>query len=370
MLLLKNGRVHIGNGIVWESCDILISDGKIAEVAQGLTADAEEVVDVQGLEVFPGFIDPVNSTGSLDITFNYSDTDEKVCPVTPYADVRYSFNPDEMMTEALYKTGVTTIGVVPGNANVIGGRAAVFHTYGNNTAKMLVKGDAALKGCVTSAVKEAYGKKKTLPMTKMGIFRILSDVLGNNGAYEKDSMVDKVLEGEIPLFMQAETKAEIDALLYVTKDYPVKLTITGAYQAERCLEEIQKQKVNVVIGDQIYCSKNIYHEMHLEKYRNIPESGCNLSFTIYGDYGPNGKVHYLWNAAKFAEAGYHPEEILKCMTLYPARILGIEEKAGTIEKGKMADLAVFSGNPLKCYAAKPVYTWIEGKCVYKGGGQS
>ncbi|NLW23379.1 MAG: amidohydrolase family protein [Tissierellia bacterium] len=377
MLLIKNGTVHVGNGKVLENHDILIKNGKISRIGKGLDCQEAKIIDAQYKHVFPGFIDPVSSYGCTDITFSLKDHDEISNPVTPELKIKYAFNHGEILVEELYKVGITSIGAAPGNKNIIGGQMAAYRTWGLNSGKMLMKEPVGLKGSVIRNVKETYGKRNISPMTRMGIFNELEKFLSFN---EKESqgevdwktaeirgILTKLLEKEIPLFITANTSTEINALLDVTKEYDINLVIVGAYQAHRCLESIKERNISVVIGEQTdYTAKN-YNDTDLYRIAQLQKEGNLVSFTLTSNYGPEGKIKYLWNAIEFYKVGVDSEEIVKMMTSNPAKMLGIDDILGTIEEGKLADLVIYSNNPIEYYKSKPLYTIVGGEIVYQEG---
>ena len=101
---------------------------------------------------------------------------------------------------------------------------------------------------------------------------------------------------------------------------------------------------------------------------NQMKEGNFLSFTLTGDYSPSGKVKYLWNAIEFCKAGVKSEDIVTMMTLNPAKILGIDNILGSIEEGKIADIVIYTKNPIEYYDAKVTNTIVEGKVVYSQEG--
>lgn len=366
MLLIKNGTIHIGSGEVIEKADVLVKGGKIIKVDKNIIEDDAEVIDAEGMDVFPGFIDPTNSTGSIDKTFDAKDTDEDSNPVSIVCDIKYAFNPDEVMMEELYKVGITAVGATPGSHNVIGGKMAAFKTYGYNVNKMLIKEFVGLKGSVNCDVKAAYGKRNILK-TKMGIFALIIDVLRNEKEGPQKEIIDKVLNREVPLFITANTKAEIDAIINAVKDFNINLVLCNAYQAEKCIDSIKEVNASVIMGEQVYLSKNVYNNIDLSKLVEMKTDKNNISYTITGGYGPSGKIKYLWNAIRLFQSGIDAEEVVKMMTLYPAKILGIDNVTGSVEVGKDADIVIYSNNPIKYYDARNKYTIINGEVIYKGG---
>lgn len=364
-MLIKNATVHIGNGEIRGNSDVLIKSGKIARIGQDLNSEEEgRILDAEGLHLFPGFIDPMSSIGSMDKSYRIKDTDEFSKPVTPLADVRYAFNPDEIMLEELYKVGITAIGAAPGNANVIGGKMAAFRTWGHNVNKMLIRDFTGLKGSVSHNVKSTYGSRNVLK-TRMGIFRELKKFLGSGAEGPHHEVLRPVLRGEVPLFITANTKAEIDALIHIVRDYPIRLVICNAYQAQHCAEGIRSIDASLIMGEQVYLSKNVYNDIDLAVFGGLKTRNNHLSFTISGDWGPSGRVKYLWNAIRFFQAGLDAEEVVRLMTSEPAALLGIEDRVGQVAEGLDADLVLYTSHPVKFYDARVRCTLIQGEIVYE-----
>lgn len=377
MLVIKNGKVHVGNGEVLENHDVLINNGIIEKVGKNLDLEGGKTIDAQGKEIFPGFIDPVSSYGCTDITFRVKDNDEISNPITPNAKIKYAFNHGEILLEELYKIGITSIGAAPGNLNIIGGQMAVYKTWGKNSIKMLVREPVGLKGAVTHSVRETYGKRNVLPMTRMGIFGELEGLLEEsyrklaNGEDEESidtkEIVKRVLKKEIPLFITANTASEINALLNIVEGYDLDLVICGAYQADRCIEYIKGENISIVVGEQTDLTARNYNNTDLYKISQLQKEGNLVSFSLTSNYGPEGKVKYLWNAIEFYKAGVESEDVVKMMTINPAKMLGIDDVLGTIEEGKQADIVIYSNNPIEYYNSKALYTIVGGEIIYQEG---
>ena len=369
-MIIRNGNIHVGNGTILNNYDILIEDNIIKEIAKNIKSEDVLEINAEGKEIYPGFIDPISSFGCMDLSFSVKDNNEVSEPITPKANIKYSFNHREIMMEELYKVGITTIGASPGNSNIIGGQMAAFKTYGLNSNTMLVKETVGVKGSVINSVKELYGKRKVLPMTKMGIFARLEDFLSKRLSYEENkTLIDNILSGEVPLFITANKAWEIDALIHLTEKFEnLKLVIVGAYQIDRSIENIRGRNISIVVGEQIYLTAKNYNETDLLVICEQMKVGNLVSFTLTGDYAPSGKVKYLWNAIEFFKAGVESEDVIKMMTLNPAKILGIDKQLGSIEVGKIADIVIYTKNPIEYYDAKVTNTIVEGKVVYSEEG--
>ena len=95
-MLIKGGTVHDGNGGILHDCDILIEDGAIKKVGTNIESEGGQIIDAAGREIFPGFIDPVNYLGCIDMAYKAHDTDETSEPITPDVCIKHGFDPDEM----------------------------------------------------------------------------------------------------------------------------------------------------------------------------------------------------------------------------------------------------------------------------------
>lgn len=365
-MIIKNGNIHVGNGSVLPGFDILIEGHRIKEIGKNIEMGDHNVIDAENKEVFPGFIDPVTSLGSMDISFSIKDNNEKSNPITPESEIKYSFNHREIELQELYKVGVTTIGASPGNDNIIGGQMAAYKTWGKNSKTMLIKEPIGLKGSVIDNVKEVYGKRNQLPMTKMGIFLKLEEFLNGNLDLNNrgKKILDKVLNREVPLFITANKEMEINSTLNIINKFNIKVVLEGVYQGDRCIENIIESKVPLVIGEQIYLTEKKYNETDLIKFEGLLKKDIPLAFTVSGKYGPSGKLKYLWNAIEFLKAGFDSEDIVKMLTLNPAKILGIDDILGSIEKGKNADIVIYTKNPIEYYDATVTNTIINGELAY------
>lgn len=191
MYLIKSGTVHIGDGSIQENTDILIEGDKIIEVGIGIERQDAKVIDAANMHVFPGFIDPHSSIGALGMPTKNMDNREVSSPVTPEMNIRYSIDPDEVNAQELYKSGVTSLGITPDNTNVIGGQITVFKTAPMKIKKRIVREKVALKCSVEQPVKDEYGERKQLPMTRMGIFYLLEETIRKAKSIKEDELRDR-----------------------------------------------------------------------------------------------------------------------------------------------------------------------------------
>ncbi|MCI9616025.1 MAG: amidohydrolase family protein [Dorea sp.] len=371
MYLLKNGLVHVGDGTVIPDCDILTEGRVITKVGKGLDEADAEIIDVSGCDVFPGFIDPVSSIGAMGLPARYPDNGEYSEPVTPEMNVKYSIDPDEVNAQEFYKSGITAIGLAPTNGNLMGGQIAVCKTAPQKMRNRIVKECAGLKCSVTSAVKKRYGSANRLPMTKMGIFHLFEETLREARSGKEDMpkkrrqvILDVFDRQSMQVFCAASTKNEIDGLLHLMKDEAVHINLVDSFCFADSLKEIKEQKAGVILGNINCMSQIAKNRMELTKLVELVENGNPVAFTNSNGGSSEGREVFLWSAIEAWRAGVPAEEVVKMMTLYPAQMLGISGRLGTLEPGKDADISVFTGHPVVTYAARVKHSMINGEVIF------
>lgn len=380
MLIIKNGIVHNGKGQC-ENTDIGIEDGKITVIKKNLVRKQAKIVDAAGCVVLPGFVDALNVWGTVGPGWTEADNHEASEPITPEMNILYGFDHDGMNFQKVYTYGVTAACISPATGNLIGGQSAVFKTFGLNPHKMLVKESNAMISSITNSVKKAYKKREVAPMTRMGIFSMLLDAFekatryreGKDDYNAKSIALKKVLSGEQPLFVNCSGKAQIHAVLSALKKYPhMRIVLTGAFGLDDGIEEINNGNIPVLLGDQTECYLPDNAKTEPQCIVNMmenPNSKACIAIACCGDGTTSGKESLLWNALYWRRRGLSSEKALTAITYTPARILGIDDKVGSIEVGKDADLSIWTDHPLDTYQAKLLKVLINGEDIleHKGG---
>lgn len=370
MILIKNGTVHDGKGQVLNGVDILIEGGIIKDIGYSIeVSDSVEIVDAKDKVIFPGFIDSLNVWGCLGPGWQDKDLNEHSDPITPEMNVVYSFDQDSMVFQRVFEYGVTCAGITPTTSNVIGGHAAVFKTYGKHLYEMLVKEKAAMVASVTSATKKVYGARNVSPMTKMGAFALLKEALIKASNYDrlkegtdydaKCEALQKVLDREIPLLINCNTKSEMDAIELALKDFSVDIVFTGAFG----VDTNTAKKNSVILGDLTNAMTAKNSRVDFEGISKLMENGVDVAISSCGDQMSSGKESLLWNAILCHKYGLKSEDVLKMITSIPAKLLGVDHRVGSIEIGKDADIVIWTANPIETYSAVIEATYINGENV-------
>ena len=379
MICLRNGRVHDGKGGVGKA-DILIEDGRIVKIGTGLEAEGAEILDAEGKEIFPGWIDPLSDWGILgpgrEIRGNANDNDERSDVFTPQMDVLYAFNGRGISRQQIYAFGITAVGVAPSNNNLFGGQMAAFEVLGVNPMKMVLRHRAGMKASVTDALKEAYGARNVAPMTKMGIFSMMREKLQAARDYdpqdpkterdEKLAALQPVVRGEMPLFVSCNTPSEIRSVLRACQDLPVKLVFCGGFGVDASLTELAERKCGLIVANPANGFNKYTRNTDYAGIAQLAKQGVTVAFSA-ADNGFGGREDLLWSALEMMKRIHDEETVLQMLTLNAARLLGMDSITGSLEEGKRADLVIWSANPLTSYKAAVEKTLINGEVVYTEG---
>lgn len=378
MVLIKNGLIHDGKGGIYPDMDILIENGMFKEISQGIEAKENmKVIDAKGKTIFPGFIDSLNHWGCKGPGWGDDDLSENSDPVTPQLSTVYSFDHESMVFQRVFEYGVTSAGIAPSTSNVLGGQVAVFKTYGTHPYKMLVKEAAAMMASISKATKQLYGGKNLAPMTKMGAVALLKQALMDGINYEpskestaydgKKEAMKKVTDKRMPLFINCETKSELDALELALKDFSVDIVYTGAFGVKHESGKIAEKKQGIILGDLTQAMTTVNSTVDFQEISKLMEEGVEVAISCCGDRTASGKESLLWNAILCYKYGLDSEQVLKMVTSIPAKLLGVDDQIGSIEEGKDADFVIWYQNPIETYSAVAEQVYINGENVLELG---
>lgn len=386
-MLIINGKIFIMENGTEDTLELIESGfvrtngmyiEEVGEMSQlRPIGQAEEVLDVGGAWVLPGIIESHCHIGISEekIGIIGDDCNEGTKPVTPSLRAIDAVNPMDAAFHDAIKAGITSVMVGPGSANVVGGQFAFMKTHGRCIDEMVVKHPAAMKVAFGENPKTCYGDKDEYPATRMGVAALLRKNLyeavqykdeKENGTLEKEDFEMEpwipVLNKEIPLKAHAHRADDILTAIRIAKEFDVKMTIDHGTESHLIAEWVKKSEFPVIVGPDLTSrSKLEVKNMNFKTNRILHEHG--VLFSITTDH-PVTMIQYLPLCAGLAVKGGLPmEEGLKAITINAARICGVADKVGSLKKGKHADIAIFSGNPMEVFT-KTLYTIINGKIIY------
>jgi imidazolonepropionase-like amidohydrolase len=388
LLAIKGGKIlTITDGVI-EGGTILIDGGKIVKVGKRIKVPEEaEVIDVTGKVVMPGLIDAHCHIGIIEEKIGWAggDVNEMTDPATPHMRALDAIkaNADEGGLEAAVKAGITTVQILPGSANVIGGTGVVVKTAPKVvTDDMVIRNPSGMKIAFGENPRRVYGEglKKT-PSTRMGVAAILREWLQKTVNYmekkerfkddpEKMPEVDiklealiPVLKGEIPLRAHAHRADDIATAVRIAEEFGVKMSWEHATEGHRIAEWIAEKGIPAVWGPSLMSRpKWEMRELSFDTPKALYDAGVKFAFQT-DSMGAN--IAYLPISAGLAvKHGLPYEEALRAITIVPAEILGVADRVGSIEKGKDADLRILDGDPLEL-RTRVEMVLIDGEIAYK-----
>lgn len=383
MLVIKSAKIYTSADRVIEKGDILIENGRIKNIGETLDIKNAEIVNAEGLVAIPGIIDAHSHIGGFSTAdMDDQDLNEMTNAATPQVEAIYSVDTKSKMFERVIKSGITTSAIAPGSGNVVGGLVCVVKSYGHSIEDMCIKNPAALKMALGGNPKGVYGKRNQIPMTRMGIANVIKETLikGKKYLYKKETAkgdlsklpdfdlgmenVCRVLKKEIPLKVHCE-QFDMLTIIRIAKEFDIEFTLDHAWGASDFYDDIVESKgcrgviygpigVPLLPGE---CGKiDIYSLVELDKR--------GVACAIMTD-GPilNPDV-IIVQAGEVVRFGGNIERVINMLTINPAKILGIDDRVGSIEIGKDADIVLFKGMPALDTNAKVIHTIINGHIVY------
>ncbi len=339
--------------------DFKIDKGVFTEVGTNLTANkGEDVQDLNGLYVFPGLVESHCHLGMEEtaIRFEGDDVNEITDPITPNMRGIDGCNPMDETIESALKGGVTTVAAGPGSANVLGGTFFAYKTKGNCIDEMTIQNPIAMKAAFGENPKRCYQGKKI--DTRMQISALLRETLEKTKEYlakkeaGKDVAYDQKLEAmipvvkrELPLKCHAHRADDILTAIRIAKEENIKITLDHVTDARCILPQIKESGFPCICGPALtHKSKFELANMSFETPNELYKAG--ILFSIITDSPVIPQQYLSLSAALAAKAGLPEYEAIKAITINPAKILGLDNRVGSIKVGKDADFVICTKNIL------------------------
>ena len=353
--------------------DFKIDKGVFTQVGKNLTPDeGEDIQDLNGLYVFPGLVESHCHLGMEEtaIRFEGDDVNEITDPITPNMRGIDGCNPMDETVELALKGGVTTVAAGPGSANVLGGTFFAYKTKGNCIDEMTIDNPIAMKAAFGENPKRCYQGKKI--DTRMQISALLRETLEKTKEYMekkeagKDVAYDQKLEAmipvvkrELPLKCHAHRADDILTAIRIAKEENIKITLDHVTDARCILPQIKESGFPCICGPALtHKSKFELANMSFETPNELYKAG--ILFSIITDSPVIPQQYLSLSAALAAKAGLPEYEAIKAITINPAKILGLDNRVGSIKVGKDADFVVCTKNILDTQnEIKSVY--VDGK---------
>lgn len=402
-VVLRGATVLTGTGQRLDDADVLLGDGLIQAVGQRVEAPAKaRVIDARGKWITPGLIDVHSHLGVAASGPSLDDVNERTAPITANVWVEHSIWPQDPGFEKAREGGVTTLQILPGSGNLVGGRAVTVKNVTAVTYQAMKFPNApqGLKMACGENPKRNYGSRQQSPMTRMGNMAVFRQAFAEAQDYRRQFLryeadlaeynispnaakakppaepkrdlrletLAAVLDGKLLVNVHCYRADEMASILDLAQEFGFKVsTFHHAVEAYKIADLLATSRVCAAMWVDWWGFK-------LEAFDAIQE---NIAFVEHAPEGcaivhsdsPRDVQRLNQEAAKAmfrsARLGWPiaPERAIRWLTMNSARALGIESRTGSLESGKMADVVVWNGNPFSAYAlAERVF--IDGAEVF------
>jgi len=387
---IVGGRVVPIAGEPVDGGTVLVEDGTITAVGGSVAVpDGVRVIDAAGSWVLPGFIEAHGHVGVHEEAEGWagSDTNEMTEPVTAQVRALDAINPADLGFRDAIAGGVLAVNVNPGSGNPVGGQTVALKCWGRTVDEMLLREPSGMKSALGENPKRVYGERQKMPSTRLGTAAVIRGAFveaanylrrldseqqkpeGDRKPVDRDLKLEalgKVLRREIPWRQHCHRADDIATAMRIAEEFGYDLVIDHGTEAHLLADLIAARGIPVIIGPLLTSrSKVELRNRSIANPGRLARAGVTIAITTDHPVVPiNFLVH---QAALAVKEGLDRDTALQALTINPARITGIDDRLGTIEAGKDADLVIWSGDPLDVLS-RVEHALIGGVQVYSYSG--
>ena len=386
MLVLKNGNVMTMAGPAFVG-DVAIENGKIVAVGQNLSYSDAEVRDVTGMTVMPGIVDPHCHIGMWEDAMGFEGADGNECtnPITPELRAIDAINPYDRCFEEAAAGGVTTCVTGPGSANVIGGQFVAIKTHGDSVEDMVLRFPVAVKAAFGENPKRVYNGKNQTPSTRMATAALMRKALIEAQEYNEKlekgkvdpekmpernlgkEILARVIRRELPMKIHAHRADDILTAIRICREFKLRYTLDhcteGYLITDKLKEALSEDCEGIIVGPLLTDRSKIELKNLSFKAPKVLEQ-AGIEYAMMTDHPVTPEQYLPICTAVAVREGASEEGALTAITINAAKITGIADRVGSIEVGKDADIAVFSGHPFD-FRSRCVLTLVNGKVAHE-----
>ena len=401
-LVLRGGTVHsMVPGAAASVADVVVQDGRIVSVGAAAQAPAgARVVDVAGLDVYPGFFDAMSTIGLIEISSIDATVDAAEMPAyNPHLRAATAIHPDSEVIPVSRSTGITHSLVSPqaGQDGVIPGQASLVHLDGWTVEEMSIEPSAAMviawpqirtrrfdfstftlkESSYSEAKKEAEEALKALEGWLDAARHYAKAQAAGSQRTERNLQLEhlaKVLDGGQRVVVLANSKSDIEAAVEFAEEQGLNMILAGGRDAWKVTEMLAEKQIPVILGlvAELPNQDDHPYDRPFGVAGALRAAGVRIAFGsavpsggFGGPDGPHSARTLPFEAGMATGYGLSREDALRALTVAPAEIFGVADQLGTIEVGKRANLVVVEGDPLAIRSAVR-HLIVDGKEVELG----
>jgi len=376
---IRNVRIVTVSGATIPSGHILIQDGKIAALGPNITIPSSaKVIDARGLTAYPGMIDAHTAIGLTEIDSISAKQDiNELGDLNLHMKASAAINAQSEHVAITRANGVTTVLSAP-DGSLFAGQAAIINLDGWVTKDMLLKDSAAtiinFPRDVRLPANANDRQRRDAEDARRKRLELLRKTLRDAQSYARlvDAKVDgdsdlalralvPVVKGEMPAIFTVDTAAEIKGALDIADEFKLKAILSGCAEAWRVADLLRSKNVPVLFSGllDLPTSDLDAYDSHYSTPAALSKAGVKFAFSAGGASSVRDLPFQAGMAVGF---GLDKDEALKAVTLYPAQILNIADKVGSIQEGKVANIIITDGDPLELLSHVK-HLFIAGKPV-------
>lgn len=362
---------------------VLVEDGRISAIGKRVRVPrGADRVDASGSWVLPGFVEAHAHMGVHEEGEGWAgqDTNEMTDPNGARMRALDAINPDDEGFRDALAGGVTTAVVKPGSGNPIGGQTVALKCWGRMVDEMVIKQPASVKSALGENPKRVYGDQKKLPSTRQGVAAVIRDAMtkaqdyqakrdraaSKNEPFDRDptsEVLVQVLAGELPWSQHCHRADDIATAIRLSREFGYRLIVNHGTEGHLLADVLADAGIPVVIGPLFTTrSKVELRQRHLRNPGLLAAAGVRIAITTDHPVVP---INFLVHQATLAvKEGLDRDVALQALTINPATIMGLDDRVGSLTKGKDADVVVWSGDPLDVMS-RAQRVFVSGREVYR-----
>ncbi len=352
-IAVRGETVYTMAGPPMRNAVVLINEGKIERVQTGAPPAGYRVIS--GVTVTPGLIDGRSTVGLTGYLNQAHDQDqlEKSAPIQPELRAIDAYDPEERLIEWVRGFGVTTLHTGHAPGSLVSGQTMIIKTRGKVVDSAVIRKEAMIAATLGPEAREAGGKSPGTRAKAVAMLR--AELIGaKEWAAKKDRSPDlrkeafsRVLNRELPLLITAHKANDIMSAIRLAKEFNIRLVLDGAAEAPLILEQIKAAGYPVLVHPTMYRSGGETENISFETASKLQKAGIPFALQSgFEGYVPKVRV-VLFEAGLAAGHGLTFDQALASVTIDAARLLGIDNRVGSLEPGKDADVALYDGDPFE-----------------------